>query len=60
MGNSIAVLHLPHCRTLDLTKSVMFILQEGVYSEEEKCETLALIQVLRPATLSKNVLDTHV
>jgi hypothetical protein len=60
MGNSTAVLHPAHCGALDLTTSVMFILQEGVYSEGEKCETLALMQVLWPATVSKNVLDAHV
>jgi hypothetical protein len=38
----------------------MFILQEGVYSEGEKCETLALVQALRPPTVSNNVLDAHV
>jgi hypothetical protein len=38
----------------------MFILQEGVYSEGEKCETLALVQALRPSTVSNNVLDVHV
>jgi hypothetical protein len=60
MGNSTTVLHLPHCGALDLTTSIMFILYEGVYSEGEKCETLALMQVLQPATISKNVLDAHV
>jgi hypothetical protein len=60
MGNSIAVLHPAHCGALDLTTSVMFILQEGVYSKGEKCETLALMQVLQPATISSNVLDAHV
>jgi hypothetical protein len=60
MGNSTAVLHPPHCGALDLTTSVVFILQEGVYSEGEKRETLALMQVLRLATVSKNVLDAHV
>lgn len=29
MGNSIAVLHPAHCGPLDLTMSVMFILQDG-------------------------------
>jgi hypothetical protein len=38
----------------------MFIFQEGVYSEGEKRETLALMQGLRPATVLKNVLDVHV
>jgi hypothetical protein len=36
MGNSTAVLHPPHCGALDLTTSVLFILQEGVYLEGEK------------------------
>lgn len=60
MENSTAILHPPHCGALDLTTFVMFILQEGVYLEGEKRETLALIQVLWPATVSKNVLDAHV
>ena len=60
MGKSIAVLHPPHCEALDLTTSIMFILQEGVYSEGEKHKTLALMQVLQLATISKNVLDVHV
>jgi hypothetical protein len=55
MENSTTVLHPPHYRALDLTASVMFILQKGVYSEWEKRETLALMQVLRSATVSKNV-----
>jgi hypothetical protein len=46
MGNSTTVLHPPHCGVLDLTTSIMFILQEGVYLEGEKRETLALVQVL--------------
>jgi hypothetical protein len=37
----------------------MIILQEGVYSEGEKRETLVLVQALRPPTVSNNVLDTH-
>jgi hypothetical protein len=59
-GNSTAVLHPPHCGALDLTTPVIFILQEGVYSKGEKLETLALMQVLRPTTVSKNVLDAYV
>jgi hypothetical protein len=38
----------------------MFMLQEGVYSAGEKRETLALVQALRPPTVSNNVLDAHV
>jgi hypothetical protein len=60
MENSTAILHPPHCGPLDLTTSVMFILQEGLHSEGERRETLALMQVLRLATVLKNVLDAHV
>jgi hypothetical protein len=60
MENSTAVLHPPHCRPLELIMFIMFILQEGMYLEGERRETLALMQVLRPATVSKNVLDAHV
>lgn len=35
-------------------------MEEGIYLEVENRETLVLTQALRPATVSKNVLDRHV
>jgi hypothetical protein len=54
------LVHPAHCRLVYLTMFRMFFLQECLYSDVEVRETVALTHVLRPMTVSENVLDKYV